>query len=116
VRLRQMLTAVDAVEITILVDNLSDSLLPSTPIALRPRMSMDADAVHLRAEHGYGVLVTVESGGRQSSLLYDAGFSRDTPASTTWSSWACESRICEASPFPMATASATAASRSWSRC
>ncbi len=63
-----MLTAVDAVEITILVDNLSDSLLPSTPIALRPRMSMEADAGDLRAEHGYGVLVTVESGGRQSSF------------------------------------------------
>lgn len=73
-----MLTAVDAVEVTILVDNLSDSLLPSTPIARRPRMSMDSDATHLRAEHGYGVLITVQSGGRRSSVLYDAGFSRDT--------------------------------------
>src|SRR6516225_9602316 len=73
-----MLTAVDAVEITVLVDNLSDSLLPATDVALRPRMSMDADITHLRAEHGYGVIVTVQAGGRRSSVLYDAGFSRDT--------------------------------------
>ena len=36
-----MLTAVDAVEITILLDNLSDSLLPATPIARQPRKSIE---------------------------------------------------------------------------
>jgi hypothetical protein len=36
-----MLTAVDAVEITILVDNLSDSLLPATPIARQPRKTIE---------------------------------------------------------------------------
>lgn len=72
------LQPVDALEVLILVDNMSDALLASTSVALRPRPLLDPHPDHLRAEHGYALLLTVERGNRQHSILYDAGFSRDT--------------------------------------
>lgn len=73
------LKPVDAVEITILVDNVHDALAADSGVATRPKRVWDSfEREPLRAEHGYSLLVTVESGGRRESILYDAGIGRDT--------------------------------------
>ena len=56
-------------------------LLPPDGVARRPALGAGAlapDHAHLRAEHGLSLLVEVERGGAQQSLLYDAGLGRDT--------------------------------------
>lgn len=72
------LAPVDSVEVTILVDNVSDALLAPTPIATRPRPSLDSNSDQLLAEHGYSVLVTVSNAGTKEAILYDAGFTKNT--------------------------------------
>jgi 7,8-dihydropterin-6-yl-methyl-4-(beta-D-ribofuranosyl)aminobenzene 5'-phosphate synthase len=72
------LEPVDALEVLILVDNVSDILLASSAVARRPPPTLDPLPDHLRAEHGYSLLVTIERGGSRNSLLYDAGWSRGT--------------------------------------
>lgn len=75
------LQAVDAVEVTVLVDNFVDVLLPSDGVARRPRVDygmLEPERRQLRAEHGLSLAVTVERGGSGSTLLYDAGLGRDT--------------------------------------
>jgi 7,8-dihydropterin-6-yl-methyl-4-(beta-D-ribofuranosyl)aminobenzene 5'-phosphate synthase len=73
------LQPIDAVEVTILVDNLFDALVPDGPVATHPQRTWSFfEREQLRAEHGYSLLVTVESGGQRESLLYDAGVGRDT--------------------------------------
>ncbi|MBO0683999.1 MAG: MBL fold metallo-hydrolase [Candidatus Dormibacteraeota bacterium] len=72
------LQPVDALEVVILVDNLTDALLASRDIASRPRLTLDPGARHLRAEHGYALLLRVDQGGSRREILYDAGFSPDT--------------------------------------
>lgn len=76
---RVNLRSVDSADVTIVVDNFSDVLLPSTEIALRPRLVWNQfDREQLRAEHGYSLLLTVERDGQSASMLYDAGLGRDT--------------------------------------
>ncbi len=73
------LDPVEGADVTILVDNYEDLLLPSTEAAQRPPMVWDAfEREPLRAEHGYSVLLTVTRDGRSESILYDAGLGRDT--------------------------------------
>jgi len=75
------LRPVDAVEVTVLVDNFVDVLLPSTEVARRPRMdygAVERDRAQLVAEHGLSLLVDVEDAGTTASVLYDAGLGRDT--------------------------------------
>lgn len=72
------LQPVDALEVLILVDNVSDALLASSEVARRPPPSLDPRTDQLLAEHGYSLLLTVERGGTRESLLYDAGFTRHT--------------------------------------
>jgi len=75
------LRPVDAVEVTVLVDNFVDLLLPATEVARRPRMdygALQADRAQLVAEHGLSLLVDVDAGGTTASVLYDAGLGRDT--------------------------------------
>ncbi len=72
------LRPVDALEILILVDNVGDMLLANTEIAQRPPPLLDPKPEHLRAEHGYSLLLTIERDGTRESVLYDAGWSRDT--------------------------------------
>lgn len=72
------LQPVDALEVLILVDNVSDALLASTQVARRPPPGLDPEPDHLLAEHGYSLLLTVERAGGRQSILYDAGFSRST--------------------------------------
>jgi len=72
------LKPVDALEVLVLVDNVSDALLASSEVARRPPASLDPQPDHLLAEHGYSLLFTVEHDGERQSILYDAGFSRYT--------------------------------------
>lgn len=82
------LRPVDAVAVTTLVDNVTDSLLPDQGPAARPSMADapripvalflggDADDA-LRGEYGFAALVTVTDGGRDTRVLFDAGRTPD---------------------------------------
>lgn len=79
------LEPVDAVEITVLVDNVFDALLPSDGQVRRagfgghrvpaPQFDTGAVPVGLVAEHGFGALVRVRRGAVESTLLFDTGLS-----------------------------------------
>jgi 7,8-dihydropterin-6-yl-methyl-4-(beta-D-ribofuranosyl)aminobenzene 5'-phosphate synthase len=74
-----VLKPVDIIDLTILVDNSIDTLLPSTKVALRPPLPWDYfDREHLIAEHGYSLYLTISREGKEQSILYDAGLGRDT--------------------------------------
>lgn len=71
------LKPVDAVEVTIVMDNYLDVLMASSEGVRRFPLAYDwTDHDSLVAEHGFSALVTVETGGGRSSVLYDAGLSR----------------------------------------
>lgn len=74
------LEPVEAAEVTVVVDNFVDMLLPDTGPAHRPVRREDTfERPALRAEHGYSLLLTVTaSDGERSSILYDAGIGRDS--------------------------------------
>ncbi len=73
------LLPVDVADVTILVDNSLDILLPSDAVAQRAPMYYDwSDREQLIAEHGYSLLLTVVREGRSESVLYDAGLGRKT--------------------------------------
>ncbi len=73
------LAPVDELEVLIVVDNFVDVLLPSDEVARRMPLRVDFwEREHLRAEHGYALLVTATAGDRTSTVLYDAGLGRDT--------------------------------------
>lgn len=74
----------DAVEITTLVDNHIDALLPGEEQVRRnpwvrgvhnPLIDAPETMVSLRAEHGFAALVTLYAGGERHQLLFDAGLS-----------------------------------------
>jgi 7,8-dihydropterin-6-yl-methyl-4-(beta-D-ribofuranosyl)aminobenzene 5'-phosphate synthase len=70
------LRAVDAVEVTVVVDNQVDVLLPGGEGVRRFPLAYDwTDRDGLVAEHGFSALVSVELDGRRSSVLYDGGLS-----------------------------------------
>jgi 7,8-dihydropterin-6-yl-methyl-4-(beta-D-ribofuranosyl)aminobenzene 5'-phosphate synthase len=81
------LPEVDEVTVTTLVDNTFDALLPSTRGVIRPPLGAGrvaarlfaggATVAGLRAEHGFSALVTVRSGSKSSTLLFDTGASPD---------------------------------------
>lgn len=73
----------DGLEITVLVDNQIDMLLPSTeevvrhpfsPAMYNPILEDDVRAT-LHAEHGFAALVTLVRGNERRTLLFDAGIS-----------------------------------------
>jgi len=72
------LQPVDALEVLVLVDNVSDALLANGDVARRPPFSLNPESDQLLAEHGYSLLLTIERGGSRHSMLYDAGFTRRT--------------------------------------
>ena len=73
------LLPVDVADVTILVDNSLDILLPSDEVAQRAPMYYNwPDREQLIAEHGYSLLLTVVREGRSESVLYDAGLGRKT--------------------------------------
>src|SRR5947199_6282806 len=74
-----ILLPVDVADVTILVDNSLDILLPSDEVAHRAPMYYDwSDREQMIAEHGYSLLLTVVREGRSDSVLYDAGLGRRT--------------------------------------
>lgn len=76
---RVSLEPVDAIDVTILIDNFVDILLPSTEVAVRAPLFYDwSQREELIAEHGYSLLLTVQRGNRSETILYDAGLGRTT--------------------------------------
>ena len=70
------LQEVDAVEVTVVVDNQVDILLAGGEGVRRFPLAYEwADRDGLIAEHGFSAMVTVEVDGRRSSVLYDGGLS-----------------------------------------
>lgn len=70
------LSPVDAVDVTVVMDNSIDILAPNSGLARRPPWAWDwSEGDQLRAEHGYSLAVTVHRGQASDTLLYDAGLS-----------------------------------------
>ncbi|HEV7465957.1 MAG TPA: MBL fold metallo-hydrolase, partial [Candidatus Dormibacteraeota bacterium] len=70
------LRRVDAVEVTVIVDNQVDILMASQEGVRRFPLAFDVlDRDGLIAEHGFSALVSVEVDGTRSSVLYDGGLS-----------------------------------------
>ena len=73
------LRPIDAVDLTIVVDNAVDLLVPGTELAERPRTTWDGfEREPFRAEHGFSAALRIRQGERQARLLYDVGLGRDT--------------------------------------
>lgn len=70
------LKAVERVEITTLIDNYVDLLLPSTDTIMRPPLAKGGNilANTLLAEHGLSLLVTVYNGEKKNTILFDTGY------------------------------------------
>src|SRR5574338_205782 len=64
---------VEKVEITCLVDNNVDVLLPSSEVASRPAIPPDWFKRPLLAEHGFCAVLTVQSNGSSRALVIDSG-------------------------------------------
>jgi 7,8-dihydropterin-6-yl-methyl-4-(beta-D-ribofuranosyl)aminobenzene 5'-phosphate synthase len=60
-------------EVTIVVDNFVDVLMAGSDDVRRYLATDFGDRDQLIAEHGFSALITVESHGRRSSVLYDGG-------------------------------------------
>src|SRR6202166_3712017 len=67
----------DAVEITTVLDNTCDMLLPSSESVRRASLGTRLGSTALRAEHGFAAAVKVTGADTSESLLFDAGLSRD---------------------------------------
>jgi 7,8-dihydropterin-6-yl-methyl-4-(beta-D-ribofuranosyl)aminobenzene 5'-phosphate synthase len=73
------LQAVEAIDVTILVDNAIDTLLPGNEMVRRAPLAWDYfEREPLIAEHGYSLLLSVQRNGHSEALLYDAGLGRTT--------------------------------------
>ncbi len=71
------LQPVDSLDVTILIDNFIDILLASGPGVARAPMGWEGfEREPLIAEHGYSLLVSVTSGQRTATILYDGGLGR----------------------------------------
>jgi 7,8-dihydropterin-6-yl-methyl-4-(beta-D-ribofuranosyl)aminobenzene 5'-phosphate synthase len=80
---RVSLQPVDAANVTVLVDNFIDILLPSSEVAQRPQVAYDMwerEREKLIAEHGLSLLLAIEWDDRSASLIYDAGLGRESVA------------------------------------
>jgi len=73
-----LLKAVDRVEVTTLMDNYVDLLLPSTDTIIRPPLAKEGkiNADTFLAEHGFSVLVTVYQGENKHTILFDTGYTK----------------------------------------
>ncbi|MFQ5860003.1 MAG: MBL fold metallo-hydrolase [Dehalococcoidia bacterium] len=72
-----LLKPVDRVEILSIMDNSLDVVMASTSIAKRLPGRDRFSGPQLRAEHGVAMLITVFSGAKKDSFLYDTGVSVD---------------------------------------
>ena len=71
------LKQVDRVEITTVLDNTVDLLLPSSEVVKRYQSGAAMGKRWLIAEHGFSAVVKVACNGGGESLLFDTGLSRD---------------------------------------
>ena len=60
-------------EVTCLVDNSVDILLPNTQVAYRPIIAENWFERSLIAEHGFSVTIRLEINGTERSLIFDSG-------------------------------------------
>jgi 7,8-dihydropterin-6-yl-methyl-4-(beta-D-ribofuranosyl)aminobenzene 5'-phosphate synthase len=67
------LTDIDSAEITCLVDNSVDILLPNTKVAIRPSLNENWFVHPLIAEHGFCAAIKLEVNGTEHRLLFDSG-------------------------------------------
>jgi 7,8-dihydropterin-6-yl-methyl-4-(beta-D-ribofuranosyl)aminobenzene 5'-phosphate synthase len=67
------LTDIDSAEITCLVDNSVDILLPNTKVAFRPSLNENWFVHPLVAEHGFCAAIKLEVNGTEHRLLFDSG-------------------------------------------
>ena len=74
------LEPVDRAEVTIVVDNFVDVLMAGSDDVRRYVATDFGDRGQLIAEHGFSALLTFESHGRRSSVLYDGGLTPTTLA------------------------------------
>ena len=65
----------DNAEVTCLVDNSVDVLLPNTQVAYRPSLGEKWFERSLVAEHGFSATIKLEINGTQHRLLFDSGLS-----------------------------------------
>jgi 7,8-dihydropterin-6-yl-methyl-4-(beta-D-ribofuranosyl)aminobenzene 5'-phosphate synthase len=73
------LLPVDAVDVTVLVDNSIDILAAPSEVEHRAAFVWEwSTRDQLRSEHGYSLVVRIQRDGGSSTLLYDAGLGRDT--------------------------------------
>ena len=72
------LKSVDRIEVTTLMDNYVDLLLPSTDTIIRPPLAKEGkiNADTFLAEHGFSVLVTVYQGENKHTILFDTGYTK----------------------------------------
>jgi 7,8-dihydropterin-6-yl-methyl-4-(beta-D-ribofuranosyl)aminobenzene 5'-phosphate synthase len=72
------LKTVDRIEVTTLMDNYVDLLLPSTDVIIRPPLTREGkvNPDTLLAEHGLSLLVTVFQGEDKHSVLFDTGYTK----------------------------------------
>jgi 7,8-dihydropterin-6-yl-methyl-4-(beta-D-ribofuranosyl)aminobenzene 5'-phosphate synthase len=72
------LKAADRVQIVTLMDNYSDVLLRNSDAVTRPPLAKGGELPTdtLVAEHGLAQLVTVDSGAKRHTILFDTGYSR----------------------------------------
>lgn len=72
------LKTVDRIEVTTLMDNYVDLLLPSTDTVIRPPLAKEGkiNADTFLAEHGFSLLVTVYQGEDKYTILLDTGYTK----------------------------------------
>jgi 7,8-dihydropterin-6-yl-methyl-4-(beta-D-ribofuranosyl)aminobenzene 5'-phosphate synthase len=69
---------IDGISITLIIDNYTDRLIPSSDIAQRTPMVRDGKVLPAPiAEHGFSAVVQIEIGGRKRRILFDTGTSKD---------------------------------------
>jgi len=71
--------AVDRIEITVLMDNYVDMLLPGTDVVTRPvlRKGEEISTDTVVAEHGLSMLVKTSRGGEHHTILLDTGHTKE---------------------------------------
>jgi 7,8-dihydropterin-6-yl-methyl-4-(beta-D-ribofuranosyl)aminobenzene 5'-phosphate synthase len=72
------LKTVDRIEVTTLMDNYVDLLLPSTDTIIRPPLAKEGkiNADTFLAEHGFSLLVTVYHEEDKHTILFDTGYTK----------------------------------------
>jgi len=72
------LKTVDRIEITTLMDNYVDLLLPSTDTIIRPPLAKEGkiNADTFLAEHGLSLLITVYQAKNKHTILFDTGYTK----------------------------------------